>query len=114
MRQAAHSLRAFWSFCVLLRQTPVVTRVGRSSLSNRGLERDSWSDLKKPTHGTGGRRLTTEAHNDPPRPPNNVGDCYRGGGIDDGAACASVECGSRLVDVRNLGVAAPIEVKCEM
>ena len=70
--------------------------------------------LKKPTHGTGARRLTTEAHNDPPRPPNNVGDCYRGGGIDDGAACASVECGSRLVDVRNLGVAAPIEVKCEM
>ena len=47
MRQAAHSLRAFWSFCVLLRQTPVVTRVGRSSLCKWGLERDSWSDLKK-------------------------------------------------------------------
>ena len=104
---------SFLEFCVLLRQTPVVTRVGRSSLSNRGLERDSWSDLKKPTHGTGGRRLTTEAHNDPPRPPNNVRDYYPGVGIGRRALCASVECGCRLVDVRNLGAAAPIVVKCE-
>ena len=89
----------------------MVTRVGRSSLCNRGLERDSWSDLKKPTHGTGGWR---------PRPTTNPRGrqttsetATRGGGADRCAYCASVLRGPPLVVVQNLGAAAPIVVKCE-